>query len=901
MRRVRRGDTLVEVMFAVGIFGLVAIGAIALMNQGLYTGQTTLETTMARQEIDAQIEALRFIHNAYTSESKRDDSVYRPIWRALTNNAYEATAESNGILLEDNDFYTRTVENDKTCEEVFASGYPDKAFVINPRKLDTDVVDTDTVVYRDNSGSAEIRTASIYPRLLYGATTGIADENLSDATATESSMTVKTNSTLLAAEGIWVTAVVSQDGVKDESGSRRPDFYDFYVHTCWDKVGGKGSTSINSILRLYNPDQISYDGRAKYQGYELIYDANGGTGAPETQRYDDVTYPSHLFQISDTKPTRAGYRFLGWAKSKDATSPAYYPGGSITVHALKTVLYAVWEAPWSFALTYSANGGYLPSGFAATDSYGPTYDERHDFRVKSGTPTRNGYEFLGWYDSASGSTKYNAGATISLSRSAATKTIYARWRQLYTHTLNYDANGGSGAPASQSYTDASTTCNFTVASGTPTRSGYVFLGWSESKTATSATYTAGNTISVGTTKTLYAVWKYNIFSFTLAYNANGGSGAPSNETKSGSWTTASFTVKSGTPTRSGYTFLGWSESSGATSATYHAGNTVTVNRNSTKTLYAVWQRVYSFKLVYNANGGSGAPSNETKTGTGASMTFTVKSGTPTRSGYVFLGWGLSSDSSATLWAGNAVSVSRDSTKTLYAVWAATMQNWNGCGSLAKSATIRLVDTRDGKYYTARKFADGKCWMIQDLQFNFATHGDKITESNTTIKDATFRSQANAKPAMYTYVESDSTSVKWNKVWSWIRHSKIINYLIQDGNYYYNIYAGTNLCPAGWRVPTSKPYGSSDFETLQKTYDAYLSPYRGYATLQSLADFKKNGVVWVNHENFQHSSAVRVSTSFGYYLSQDYGYLNVYDSAFVTRTLSGSDDHTGGFSLRCVTN
>ena len=103
------------------------------------------------------------------------------------------------------------------------------------------------------------------------------------------------------------------------------------------------------------------------------------------------------------------------------------------------------------------------------------------------------------------------------------------------------------------------------------------------------------------------------------------------------------------------------------------------------------------------------------------------------------------------------------------------------------------------------------------------------------------------------------------------------------------------------MPTSKPYGSSDFETLQKTYDAYLSPYRGYATLQSLADFKKNGVVWVNHENFQHSSAVRVSTSFGYYLSQDYGYLNVYDSAFVTRTLSGSDDHTGGFSLRCVTN
>ncbi len=224
----KRGDTLIEVMFSVGIFGAIAIGAIALMNDGLNTSQNTLETTMARQEIDAQIEALRFIHSAYASESKRDDSVYRPIWQSLTANAYEATAETGGILLEDNEFYTRIVENDKSCDEIYSNGFPAKSFVINPRKLDSSTVGTDTVVYYDNPGTSAIRPASVYPRLLYGATT---DESaLSDATIENGDVAVHNNSTLTAAEGIWVTAIRSGTSIKDESGIERPDFYDFYIN-----------------------------------------------------------------------------------------------------------------------------------------------------------------------------------------------------------------------------------------------------------------------------------------------------------------------------------------------------------------------------------------------------------------------------------------------------------------------------------------------------------------------------------------------------------------------------------------------------------------------------------------------------------------------------------------------
>ncbi|MBQ8015932.1 MAG: InlB B-repeat-containing protein [Clostridia bacterium] len=75
----------------------------------------------------------------------------------------------------------------------------------------------------------------------------------------------------------------------------------------------------------------------------------------------------------------------------------------------------------------------------------------------------------------------------------------------------------------------------------------------------------------------------NATTYTLTYNANGGNGAPS--AQSGA---ASYTVSSVKPVRSGYTFLGWSKSSSATSASYVAGNTITLSANTT--LYAVWQK-----------------------------------------------------------------------------------------------------------------------------------------------------------------------------------------------------------------------------------------------------------------------------------------------------------------------
>ena len=58
-----RGDTIIEVLLAVTIFSLVAVGSMVLMNRGVAMAQQSLETTLVRQQIDAQAEMLRFVHD----------------------------------------------------------------------------------------------------------------------------------------------------------------------------------------------------------------------------------------------------------------------------------------------------------------------------------------------------------------------------------------------------------------------------------------------------------------------------------------------------------------------------------------------------------------------------------------------------------------------------------------------------------------------------------------------------------------------------------------------------------------------------------------------------------------------------------------------------------------------
>lgn len=310
----------------------------------------------------------------------------------------------------------------------------------------------------------------------------------------------------------------------------------------------------------------------------------------------------------------------------------------------------------TFTLNYSANGG---SG-APTPAIGTSSDLVYTFTVKSGTPTRTGYNFRGWASSSSASSaSYQAGDAAAVTRTevqlSASRTIYAVWTRK-TYTVSYSANGGSGAPGSQTKTYG---IDLTLSSTQPTRSGYTFEGWAVSSSG-GAVYSPGGTYSDNASVTLYAVWSEDEPEFyTVSYSANGGAGAPGSQTYEAGY---SIVLSSTIPTRAGYAFLGWSKYATATVATYAPGDTYT---GTSTTLYAVWQYdLETYAVTYNANGGSGAPANQSKI-EGVALVLSLI--TPTRYPYRFLRWNTAANGSGTNY-NPGVTYGTDAALTLYAQW-----------------------------------------------------------------------------------------------------------------------------------------------------------------------------------------------------------------------------------------
>lgn len=177
--------------------------------------------------------------------------------------------------------------------------------------------------------------------------------------------------------------------------------------------------------------------------------------------------------------------------------------------------------------------------------------------------------------------------------------------------------------------------------------------------------------------------------YTIKYNANGGSGAPSSQIKTYGET---LTLVSTKPTRTGYTFQGWATSASG-SVAYAAGAKYTAN--AAATLYAVW-KANTYTVSFNANGGSGAPSNQTKT---HGVDLTISSTKPTRTNYTFKGWGTSASASTVAYAAGG-KYTANAAITLYAIWELsytkpiisnlTATRCDSTGTVADDGTCALV-------------------------------------------------------------------------------------------------------------------------------------------------------------------------------------------------------------------
>ncbi len=255
-----------------------------------------------------------------------------------------------------------------------------------------------------------------------------------------------------------------------------------------------------------------------------------------------------------------------------------------------------------------------------------------------------------------------------------------------TYSVSYNPNGGTGVPSAQTKTYNQP---LILSSTKPTRTGYTFLGWATSSTATSVKYQAGETYTVNADAKLYAVWQPN--TLTVYYNANG---AKINSSTFGISGNVVYTLSDGEKlkhiwtynnkledglynastfglAKTGYTFKGWgTTSSGGVLFDQDDANlaptdinTNIISGNCSTMLYAIWTP-NTYAISFNANGGVGAPEDQTKT---HGQILVLSSTIPERNGYTFIGWSTSKTAAIAEY-NVGDDFDKDNSTVLYAVW-----------------------------------------------------------------------------------------------------------------------------------------------------------------------------------------------------------------------------------------
>ncbi len=206
--RSQRGDTIIEVIFAIVIFAFVAISAVYIMNRGVAAGEKALEITLVRQQVNAQTEALRYIHAARvvdpTSEVGRR-------WDSIIANYGQAEASLYGV-----EGRECSIPSDR------------RPFILNARKAE---VWTGTL-------EAEYGGEEAYPP--YSQVRYTKDDT-DDANVVD------------AAYGIWIEAIPSALNQTPEVQDEQKKYVDFHIRACWPAPGSAIPMTIGTIVRLYEP------------------------------------------------------------------------------------------------------------------------------------------------------------------------------------------------------------------------------------------------------------------------------------------------------------------------------------------------------------------------------------------------------------------------------------------------------------------------------------------------------------------------------------------------------------------------------------------------------------------------------------------------------------------------
>ena len=230
--------------------------------------------------------------------------------------------------------------------------------------------------------------------------------------------------------------------------------------------------------------------------YAVKYAANGGSSTPsqQTKYYGQSLTLAAAISHANTTPTsyKVTYNYNGSGQA--ATSA--------TANVTRKWTFSKWKA--SDGTQYNGGGSYTANAATTMTAQWTTSDTTAQLTLP--TPTaRTGYSFAGWYTAASGGTR--VGGAGSKYTPAAATTLYAHWTG-NSYAVNYNANGGTGAPSAQTRTHGTA---LTLSTTKPTRIGHTFLGWATTSSAKAAQYAPGASYNPSTAAatTLYAVWRSN--------------------------------------------------------------------------------------------------------------------------------------------------------------------------------------------------------------------------------------------------------------------------------------------------------------------------------------------------------------------------------------------------------
>ncbi len=431
-----------------------------------------------------------------------------------------------------------------------------------------------------------------------------------------------------------------------------------------------------------------------------------------------------------------------------------------------------------FTLYFDACGGEVD----LTTEYIVSY---HDTYGSLPTPEREGYSFDGWYESEYDGTEITRYTIVTETSS---HTLYAHWTA-NTYTVYFDANGGDAYSTSKSVTYDRTYGALTYA----TRSGYTFVGW---YTAPSGGFqvTEDSYVTLSQDHTLYAQWSTE--TYTVSFNANGGKTTTSSKTVAYGSTYGTLP----TPTRAGYTFVGWFTSvSGGTKIV----SSTPVNLTSDQTLFAHWS-TSGFTVTFNANGGSTPTSS--KTVTYGSTYGTLP--TPTRTGYIFTGWYTATSGGTHITSSTTVALT--SNQTLYAQWSTSGYtvtfNANGGSTSTSSKIVSFGSTYGSLPIPTRTGYSFVGW------YTATSGGTLITSSSTVV--------ITSNQTLYAVWNANSYTVNFNANGGTLyTYSKTVYYGSSYGTLPSPTRAGYNF--NGWYTATSGGTRITEYSTVYLTSNQTL--------------------------------------------------------------------------------